>query len=192
MRSIVLNSAAVQALIADKKDKKLAETIFKRLASDIRPPVVKAFGYSLRKIWRAIYDKVVFDEASLRKIKKLKKNGPICFMPTHRSYIDFLILSYIMLSYGLDIPYIAARDDFLNIVFINHVLRMSGAFFIKANISQDKLYYAIFSEYVKQLLRDHQSMEFFIEGTRSRTGKMLHPKTGMLSICTDVFFDGEV
>jgi len=94
-----------------------------------------------------------------------------------------------LLSYGIEIPYIAARDDFLQIVLVNHLMRMSGGFFIKKNISKDPIYFAIFSEYVKQLLRDHNSMEWFIEGTRSRTGKMLHPKTGMLSICTDVYFD---
>lgn len=192
MQSIVLNSASVQALIHDNKDRKQAEAIYKRLAADVRPPVAKAFAYSLRKIWRAIYDKVVIDEVALQKIKKLKSKGPICYIPTHRSYIDFLVLSYILLSYGIEIPYIAARDDFLQIVLVNHLMRMSGGFFIKKNISKDPIYFAIFSEYVKQLLRDHNSMEWFIEGTRSRTGKMLHPKTGMLSICTDVYFDQEI
>ncbi len=131
---------------------KAAEKIFTKLTSDIRPNMVKAFGYGLRKIWRAIFEKVVVDDKALKKISKImrdKTKGPILFMPTHRSYIDFLVLSYILFSYGMEVPYIAAREDFLNIMILNHVLRHSGAFFLKKNISQDPMYYAVFTEYVK-------------------------------------------
>jgi glycerol-3-phosphate O-acyltransferase len=138
MKHIVLNSPLVTEQIKTDADRKEAATIFKKMSSDIRPGMVKAFGYSLRKIWKSIYEKLVVDDKAIKKLKKLagnKKRGPILYMPTHRSYIDFLVLSYILFSYGMEVPYIAAREDFLNIMVLNHVLRRSGAFFLKKSIS---------------------------------------------------------
>jgi len=67
---------------------------------------------------------------------------------------------------------------------------MSGAFFIRRRIYDDRLYTAILTEYVQALLKDNQMVEFFIEGTRSRSGLTLNPKLGMLKMCTDAYFDG--
>lgn len=69
---------------------------------------------------------------------------------------------------------------------------MSGAFFIRRKTGDDPLYSAILTEYVQLLLKDNRMIEFFVEGTRSRTGKTLHPKVGLLKICTDLYFDGGV
>jgi len=194
IKNLVLNSPSVQSLILTKQDSIAAGEIFSKLAADIRPPVLKLFGWFLRKLWRSIYDKVVVDEKTLKKIAKWRQEQkcPTIYLPTHRSYIDFLVISYVLFSYGLEVPYIAAREDFLKILLVNHVLRHSGAFFIKSNAGSEELYQAIFSEYIKVLLRHSQPIEFFLEGTRSRTGKMLHPKLGMLKICTDTYYDGEI
>ena len=131
---------------------------------------------------------------SLNKLKKLAESDPgsIVIVPTHRSYIDFLIVSYVFFSYHIKVPYIAAGVDFLQIFLVNHLLRMTGAFFIKRRIANDFLYQAILTEYIQQLVKDNQFLEFFIEGTRSRTGKVLHPKFGLLSMCTNVYFEGSL
>jgi len=179
---MVLSSPSVVKLIANQADSKKAESIFTVLSADMKPSVLKTFVWFLRKLWRNVYDKVVVDDKTLRKIAKLRKKteGPIIYMPTHRSYIDFLILSYILISYNIDAPYVASRDDFLGLSLVSYMMRNSGAFFIRKNMRNCELTKAIFSEYVKLLCRDGQSIEFFIEGTRSRTGKCLHPKVGML------------
>jgi 1-acyl-sn-glycerol-3-phosphate acyltransferase len=107
-------------------------------------------------------------------------------MPTHRSYIDFIILSYIFFGYGIKCPHIAAAEDFLNMAIIHVLLRKSGAFFIKRDQQENRvLYKAIMAEYVTKLLVDKSHLEFFVEGTRSRVGKMLEPKYGMLSMVID-------
>lgn len=59
------------------------------------------------------------------------RDGPIIFIPTHRSYIDFLIIPYVLFAYRLALPHIAAAEDFLSIALINQFLRYQGAFFIK-------------------------------------------------------------
>jgi glycerol-3-phosphate O-acyltransferase len=151
MRQKVLGSADVRKFLSSADAVKKADAIYWRLASDIRPPMLKTFGWFLRKLWRTVYDKVVVDDEKMRELVKIRENSktPILFLPTHRSYIDFLVISYILFSYGLEVPYIAAREDFLKMFLINHILRHSGAFFLRKNVGDDAMYQAIFSEYVK-------------------------------------------
>ena len=206
IKSILLNASKVQNIIRElaEKDKNpqqatkdlmnKANDIIAGMLCDLQMPMVRMLGWGLRKIWRAIYDKIVVDVNSLNKIKEMIANteGSIVFVPTHRSYVDFLIVSYVFFSHNIKVPYIAAGDDFLKIVLVNHLLRMTGAFFIRRRISNDQLYQAILTEYIQQIIKDNNFLEFFLEGTRSRTGKILHPKFGMLSMCTDVYYDGTV
>jgi glycerol-3-phosphate O-acyltransferase len=92
----------------------------------------------------------------------------------------------------LPLPFIAAGEDFLGILFVRWAFRNGGAFFIRRQFEGDQLYQAIFQEYVTRLLQDGISLEFFVEGTRSRSGKMLHPKLGMLSYITSAYLDGKI
>ena len=80
----------------------------------------------------------------------------------------------------------------MHIKGISPFFRMCGAFFMKRTFKDDPLYKAIFYEYVTQLVKDKHVMEFFIEGTRSRSNKFLHPKFGILQIMTNTFFDKKV
>ena len=112
------------------------------------------------------------------------------FIPTHKSYIDFLIISFIMFSYKVQCPHIAAAEDFLNIFFVNKIMRASGAFFIKRKkLESEELYRNILYEYVQTILIEDAFLEFFVEGTRSRSGKLLSPKYGLLTIVADTYFD---
>lgn len=97
-----------------------------------------------------------------------------------------------MYSYGMEAPLICAGEDFLGMPIIGDWLRSSGAFFMRRTFRGDDLYKSIFYEYVRFLNKDRQIMEFFIEGTRSRTNKTMAPKYGFLSVCTKVFFDKDI
>ncbi len=158
-------------------------------------PVLRGFAWFLTKVFRRIYDKVVIDDASLKRIQEhdIKKNGPLIIMPTHRSYIDFLMCSFVFFAYRIKCPHIATAEDFLKMAIIPTLLRCSGAFFLKRKSIEDSpLYKAIFYEYVQRLLLDECYLEFFIEGTRSRSGKTLFPKFGLLSIVNDAVHDGKL
>lgn len=206
MRSLIINASRVQKMMneiaskdknpqqAFKEQTQKAQDIVNGMLCDLRMPMVRLLGWGLRKIWRSMYDKIVVDINSLNKLKKFisQKDGSLVIVPSHRSYIDFLIVSYVFFSYNIQVPYIAAGEDFLKIFLVNHLLRMTGAFFIKRRIANDQLYQTILNEYVQQLIKDNQFLEFFIEGTRSRTGKILHPKFGLLSMCTNTYYEGNV
>jgi glycerone phosphate O-acyltransferase/fatty acyl-CoA reductase len=92
----------------------------------------------------------------------------------------------------MEVPHICAGEDLMMIKGVSHLLRMSGAFFMRRTFRGDPLYKAIFTGYVEMLCQDKQILEFFIEGTRSRTNKMLAPKFGILKILTDSYFDKKI
>ena len=92
----------------------------------------------------------------------------------------------------MEVPHICSGEDFLNIIIVNNLLRASGAFFMRRTFKGDDLYKAIFQEYVTRLAMDNLNLEFFIEGTRSRTNKILAPKYGFLSILTKAYYKQKV
>ena len=153
-------------------------------------------AHGFRKIWRKIYESIQIEKDGLEYLQNYtaaNQKTSLVYIPTHRSYIDFLIISYICYSCSLPVPYIASGEDFLGILLVRWMFRNSGAFFIRRSFLdgigtiEGQLYLKIFELYLKTLLCDGQSLEFYIEGTRSRSGKMLHPKTGMLTVITELY-----
>jgi 1-acyl-sn-glycerol-3-phosphate acyltransferase len=161
----------------------------KVMAGDLRMPLLRVEAWFWRKIYRSFYNQIIVDESGLQRVKDIAKKCPIVVIPTHRSYVDFLLISYVFFHYQIPLPQIAAGDDFLNLTFINWMFRHSGAFFMRRGFGDDALYRAIFTEYVQSVLAGGDPLEFFIEGTRSRTGMSLYPKYGTLSIVLDALYD---
>mmetsp|Transcript_12766 Transcript_12766/g.12665 ORF Transcript_12766/g.12665 Transcript_12766/m.12665 type:complete len:196 (-) Transcript_12766:1270-1857(-) len=156
--------------------------------------ILKWFAQAMKKTFISIYEKIVVNEQSLAKLKRMceQRKGSIMFCPTHRSYIDFLLISLVLYYYKMEVPFICSGEDFLNILLINKILRAAGAFFMRRTLKGDDLYKVIFKEYVTYLTEECYNIEFFIEGTRSRTNKVLSPKFGFLSILTNSFFNEKV
>ncbi|EGR30131.1 hypothetical protein IMG5_141120 [Ichthyophthirius multifiliis] len=173
---------------------KEVENIIKQMVSNYQMSYVRMMGWLLKKLFQQIYEKIVIDDKQLLLLQNYNtiKNGPLIMMPTHRSYLDFLLVSYIFFAYKLQAPHIAASEDFLNVQIVHHILRANGAFFMKRNSKNNIIYKAIFNEYIKLLLQENCMLEFFIEGTRSRSGKMLQPKHGIMRILCDAVFDQRI
>ena len=117
------------------------------------------------------------------------KQHPVVLVPCHRSHFDYVILSYIFHLNYLSPPHIAAG---INLSFwpLGPLFRGAGAYFIRRSFDDNELYKAVFRSYLKFLIREGYTQEFFIEGGRSRTGKILTPKLGMLSAIVDAFTQG--
>lgn len=201
MKRIILSSQSVIDSIAEESTRlklpiatcrQRADSICDVMFGIIQTKTIASMAYTFRKVWRRIYSNIRVEKKSLAAVRSAASNGPVIYIPTHRSYIDFLIVSYVALACQLPIPYIAAGEDFLGIKGVRNMFRNSGAFFIRRSFAGDELYSAIFSTYVAALLSQNQSIEFFIEGTRSRSGKMLHPKLGMLSIITNAYLNKQI
>eukprot|EP00005_Dracoamoeba_jomungandri_P007473 CAMPEP_0174269562 /NCGR_PEP_ID=MMETSP0439-20130205/41507_1 /TAXON_ID=0 /ORGANISM="Stereomyxa ramosa, Strain Chinc5" /LENGTH=689 /DNA_ID=CAMNT_0015358411 /DNA_START=1180 /DNA_END=3246 /DNA_ORIENTATION=+ len=192
VQSAIKNEAREFSLsISDVEAK--AKEIVDVMEAKISAPLLRSLGWVFRKIYRKLYSGVVVNELGLEQVKKAfadDKEGKIAkiLVPSHRTYIDFLIISYLFYTFQLPVPHIAAGDDFLNVMLVRWIFRHAGAFFMRRSFKNDELYRSIFTEYTQRLLLDGYPIEFFIEGTRSRSGKTLQPKMGLLSIVTEPFF----
>uniref|UniRef100_A0A0N4ZB31 PlsC domain-containing protein n=1 Tax=Parastrongyloides trichosuri TaxID=131310 RepID=A0A0N4ZB31_PARTI len=170
-----------------------ANDILYNMAQNFNLTVVRIVGYTLMKIFDVVLDGVYINNKEMEILKELIKENPIVFMPTHKSYLDFLLLSIVCYDQNITLPCIAAGMDFQNSAFIGETLRLCGAFFLKRSFGNDKLYWSIFSEYVKVQIRyPDRPMEYFVEGTRSRTQKSLFPKYGLLQMVIEPFLKNNV
>lgn len=112
----------------------------------------------------------------------------IVYLPSHKSYVDFVTLSWLLFRLGLAVPHIVAGEN-LDLPVVGNVLRGGGAFFIRRSFQGDELYPVVIKEYVEQLLSKGKNLECFVEGTRSRTGKVLPPKLGILKYLVDAIVE---
>jgi glycerol-3-phosphate O-acyltransferase len=145
---------------------------------------IKAFEVVLDRVFHRIYAGIEIDMAGMQRLKELSKEGSLVLLPSHKSYVDFLLLSFIFNEHNLQLPMIVAGDN-LSFFPLGPILRRAGGFFIRRSFRGDKLYSAVVEAYVRRLLRDGYALELFIEGSRSRTGKLLEPKFGALGMIVD-------
>ncbi|XP_030052302.1 dihydroxyacetone phosphate acyltransferase isoform X2 [Microcaecilia unicolor] len=170
-----------------------AMEILEEMGHSLRLGAIRFFAFTLSKAFKKLFQRVCVNEEGIQRLTQVIQEHPVVLLPSHRSYTDFLLLSYIMFTYDLPVPVIASGTDFLGMKMVSGLLRMSGAFFMRRTFHGNKLYWAVFAEYVKTIIRKgYAPVEFFVEGTRSRTSKTLTPKFGLLSIVMDPFFKGEV
>ncbi|PZO08014.1 MAG: glycerol-3-phosphate 1-O-acyltransferase [Lysobacteraceae bacterium] len=154
------------------------------IAADYSNPVVRSASFALTGFWNRIYDGV-----NVNHVETLKQVAPgheVVYVPCHRSHMDYLLLSYLLYNRGIVPPHIVAGVN-LNMPVLGPMLRRGGAFFIRRSIRGNALYAAVLAEYVSQLVGEGFSLEYFIEGGRSRTGRLLAPKGGMIVMTIKAF-----
>jgi glycerol-3-phosphate O-acyltransferase len=148
------------------------------------PTVIGIMHRLLDRVWHKIYDGVVVDQEGLSRVRDAARSGPLILMPSHKSHIDYLVLSDVFYTHQIKPPLIAAGDN-LGFWPLGPIFRRGGAFFIRRSFKGKKLYSALVDTYMRKLLLDGHHLELFIEGGRSRTGKLLPPKFGLLSMLVD-------
>jgi glycerol-3-phosphate O-acyltransferase len=173
--------------ISLKKSTKLAEKYAKEIASAYSYKAVRFMESTLTHLWNRIYDGVVVKNSEM--VRDLASTHEIIYVPSHRSHIDYLLLSYTLYHEGLVPPHIAAGIN-LNFWPAGPLLRRGGAFFLRRSFGGNKLYTAVFNEYIFQLMDRGIPLEFFPEGGRSRTGRLLPPKTGLLAMTLQALLRG--
>jgi glycerol-3-phosphate O-acyltransferase len=154
------------------------------IAADYSTPVVRSASFMLSHVWNRIYAGVLVHH--LDKFKEAAPGHEVIYVPSHRSHMDYLLLSYLLYDRGIVPPHIVAGIN-LNLPVVGTLLRKGGAFFIRRSIKGNALYSAVLSEYVAQLVGGGYSIEYFVEGGRSRTGRLLQPKGGMISMTLRAF-----
>lgn len=191
--NFVINQVSKETGRTNEDLQEEASGIVEEMAHRLQLSTIRFFAFALSKVFKTLFRSICVNEDGIQRLQQAIQEHPVVLLPSHRSYMDFLLMSYILYTYDLALPVIAAGMDFMGMKVVGEMLRMSGAFFIRRSFGGDKLYWAVFSEYVKTILKNGLApVEFFLEGTRSRTSKSLTPKLGLLNIVMDPFLKGEV
>ncbi|MBW1819625.1 MAG: 1-acyl-sn-glycerol-3-phosphate acyltransferase, partial [Deltaproteobacteria bacterium] len=176
--------------------RKKAAGYFDEIAADYSQAYVEFFDVALTWLWNRIYQGVEVDNEGIAIVRQWAGRGPVIYIPSHKSHVDYLVLNHMLYKHNMHIPRTAAGK---NLAFwpVGHFFRKVGAFFIRRTFKGALLYTAVFERYIQALLEEGYPLEFFIEGGRSRSGKLILPKIGFLSIllrayeagfCKDLIF----
>lgn len=193
----LMKSPAIEKAIEDEaQSKNISIEKARKEAHDIMDEIAADFSYGLVKngdrilgwLWTKLYQGLHINNAST--VRRLAQDGhEIVYVPCHRSHMDYLLLSYVLYHEGMVPPHIAAGIN-LNFFPAGPIFRRGGAFFIRRSFKGNKLYSTIFREYLSELFAKGYSVEYFSEGGRSRTGRLLQAKTGMLAMTIQAMLRG--
>ncbi|WLT06971.1 glycerol-3-phosphate 1-O-acyltransferase PlsB [Gilliamella apis] len=197
LNKLLTNPALAEAIKEEAKSKKIDQDKAKKNALSLLNEIAANFSYRMLRVtdfvltwaWNRLYQGLKVTNAD--PVRELAENGhEIVYAPCHRSHMDYLLLSYVLYRQGLVPPHIAAGIN-LNFWPAGPIFRRLGAFFIRRSFKGNKLYTAVFREYLAELFIRGYAVEYFIEGGRSRTGRLLDPKTGMLMMTVQTLLRGD-
>ncbi|MBP2279517.1 glycerol-3-phosphate O-acyltransferase [Psychrobacter sp. PL19] len=157
----------------------LAKGYANEMVNNYSHQIIRVFDRFLTWLWTRLYDGV--EVHHFERVRELAADHEIIYVPCHRSHVDYLLLSYVIYKRGLSIPYVAAGDN-LDVPVLGPLLRGAVAFYIRRSFRGNPLYTAVLREYMHTLITRNTPIEYFIEGGRSRTGRLLPPKMGMLAM----------
>jgi len=194
----VVNSPTVKAAIEEKarRDRITREAAHKQATKYVRE-IAANYSYSLIIVAEALLSwfwNRIYNGIKLNHFDDFQHQAPgheVIYVPCHRSHVDYVLLSYLVHENGFVPPHIAAGVN-LNLPVVGSLLRRGGAFFLRRSFRSHKLYAAVFHEYLSTIQTQGVSIEYFIEGTRSRTGRLLQPKGGMLAMSVRSYLNAPV
>jgi len=183
----LIRRIAVARNVPESQVWRQAEKLFDEMAANFKGGYFGVLEFAFNRIWPRMFEGLEY--RGLDRVIATMKQHPIVLVPCHRSHFDYLILSYLFHTNYLSPPHIAAGD---NMAFwpLGPFFRGAGAYFIRRSFEGDDLYKMVFRKYLTFLIREGYTQEFFIEGGRSRTGKILTPKLGMLSAILNTYLEG--
>jgi len=193
----LLQSKAIEKAVEDEaRSKKISHEKAQQNAVEMMEEIAANFSYEAIRVtdrvmgwlWSRLYQGINVNGGE--KVRQLAQDGhEIVYVPCHRSHMDYLLLSYVLYHQGLVPPHIAAGIN-LNFWPAGPIFRRLGAFFIRRTFKGNKLYATVFREYLGELFTRGYSVEYFVEGGRSRTGRLLDPKTGTLAMTLQAMLRG--
>jgi glycerol-3-phosphate O-acyltransferase len=193
LREEVIRSPKLQKVIADMAGEGARERevitaralgMLREMEAALDMNAIAAMDRVFEQAASRMFSAVEVDEAGIERLRERAKEGTLVLLPSHKSHVDYLALAWVLYRHKLQLPLVAAGDN-LNFFPVGPLLRRAGAFFIRRSFAGDRLYAAVVDAYVRRLIRDGVALEFFPEGGRSRTGKLLPPKLGLLSLVVD-------
>ncbi|KAK7919477.1 hypothetical protein WMY93_010761 [Mugilogobius chulae] len=209
----VLNNSRVESAIAEvasemddanpsgaaSKVKQKARSFLQEMVANVSPAFIRLTGWVLLRLFNGFFWSIQIHKGQLEMVKKAasEQNVPMVFLPVHKSHIDYLLITLILFCHNIKAPHIAAGNN-LSMPILSTLIRKLGGFFIRRRMEEtnngkkDVLYRSLLHSYTEELLRQQQFLEVFLEGTRSRSGKVFPARAGMLSIVVDTLCKGTI
>ena len=188
LRKRAVRAAAAQEMRERALSRREALGVARRyaleVAADYSPRFVAFMERVLTRLWNRLYDGI--EVLNAERLELAGTGAQVVYVPCHRSHMDYLLLSYVIYTRGFAVPHVAGGDN-LNLVGIGRLLRKGGAFFIRRRFKGNALYSAVCMTYLGVIMARGHPVEYFIEGGRSRTGRLLRPRTGMLAMTVRSF-----
>ncbi len=174
----VSNSLAID-LSGKTRSRRSLKRQVRKMATRMSYPVMMLVRGILSWYFRRVYENMHL--LGREKLQEIAKTHTLIYAPNHRSQTDYLVLSYLLFQHGFAIPHIASGEN-LDIPVVGPILRRCGAFFMRRSFRDDPIYESVLESYLRLCMEQGNSIEFFIEGGRSRTGLLLPPRFGLLSM----------
>ncbi|MBP5435554.1 1-acyl-sn-glycerol-3-phosphate acyltransferase [bacterium] len=167
--------------------KKLALNTMNAMAAQYTPVYAETISAWLGKLMKTRFSRFDYSQDEILELRKLwsVQDSNIIFVPTHKSYFDYLILNWVLYFEKVTVPLVVAGDN-LNFFPLGSILRRMGAFFIRRSFHDDLFYKNLLQNYIGHIIDAGYSVEFFIEGGRSRSGMVRSPRTGMLGMFSEI------
>jgi len=198
MVDLVVNSPTVRAATEEEarrtgatrdQARRLATKYVREIAANYSYSAIVIAEMLVSWLWHRIYNGI-----SVNYFDGLQHNAlghEVIYVPCHRSHLDYVLVSYLVHEHGFIPPHIAAGLN-LNLPLVGPLMRRCGAFFLRRSFRSQKLYATVFHEYLGMIQTQGVSVEYFVEGTRSRTGRLLPPKAGMLAMSVRSYLNAPV
>jgi len=193
MKRVVLDNPPMRALatreaeVTGRSEEQIRTEmgrVYRQIAARFRWWVIRLLDVLLQPLWTRVFAGVDIREDDLERIRTAMREGSAVLAPSHKSHFDYVLLSWVFYSHDLIVPHVIAG---LNMAVwpISIFMRGAGGFFIKRTFAGDRIFPAVFSRYLRELLRHGYPVEFFVEGGRTRSGKLLPPRVGVLGMVMD-------
>lgn len=194
----ILNRKSLREFLAAYADKtgaplrkvnKKAAAYIDEIAANYSLRVINILNWLFTRIFKNIFEGVSVSQDEINMMRETYTKAPLILIPCHKSHLDYLLLPYVMFKNNMPCPHIAAGKN-LSFWPLGPIFRGAGAFFLRRTFKGAELYTRIFAAYIEKLLYEGFNIKIYIEGGRSRTGKLLPPKTGGLSMIIRAFLSG--
>ena len=190
MRDLVLDNPPMRALARAEAERlgkpvttieRRMEREFQAIAAHMRWWVTMVASVVLRPFWTRVFSGVDVPTADMTRLRDAMRSGSVVLVPCHKSHFDYVLVTWVLFANNLVIPHVVAGMN-LAIPVLQYFLRSLGGFFIKRSFARETLHPAIFERYFRELVLQENPIEFFIEGGRTRSGRLLPPRLGVLEM----------
>jgi glycerol-3-phosphate O-acyltransferase len=183
--AVAAETAMPEALAREK-----AERYLREIAATHSPYTIDLIANGIHKLYSQGYGDIKYSEDDVRRLAALGDGNPIIFLPAHRSNLDRLSLQFMLWENDFP-PNHTAGGINLNFFPVGPLVRRTGVFFIRRSFKDNPLYKMVLRSYLDYLVEKRFPLEWYMEGGRSRSGKLMPPRLGLLSYVVDSMHRGK-